>query len=97
MSEVYVVSAMSYAIGGFGGSLKDMPPHELGAAVIKAAIEKDVYKRQAMVLAQDTPYIFLDEPTTYLDLNYQLEVLDLLKMLNQKNKKTIVMVLHDLN
>lgn len=51
----------------------------------------------AMVLAQDTPYIFLDEPTTYLDLSYQLEVLDLLKMLNQKNKKTIVMVLHDLN
>ena len=40
MSEVYVVSAMRSAIGGFGGSLKDMPPHELGAAVIKAAIEK---------------------------------------------------------
>ncbi len=40
MSEVYVVSAMRSAIGGFGGSLKDMPPHELGATVIKAAIEK---------------------------------------------------------
>lgn len=40
MSEVYVVSAMRSAIGGFGGSLKDVPPHELGATVIKAAIEK---------------------------------------------------------
>ena len=40
MSEVYVVSAMRSAIGSFGGSLKDMPPHELGATVIKAAIEK---------------------------------------------------------
>lgn len=40
MSEVYVVSAMRSAIGGFGGSLKDVPPHELGTTVIKAAIEK---------------------------------------------------------
>ncbi|NOL49583.1 ABC transporter ATP-binding protein [Pelistega europaea] len=51
----------------------------------------------AMVLAQNTPYIFMDEPTTYLDLSYQLEVLDLLKNLNQEHGKTIVMVLHDLN
>lgn len=51
----------------------------------------------AMALAQDTDTIFLDEPTTYLDLNHQLEVLELLKRLNQKNGKTIVMVLHDLN
>ncbi|MDY5974620.1 ABC transporter ATP-binding protein [Streptococcus pluranimalium] len=51
----------------------------------------------AMALAQDTDTIFLDEPTTYLDLNHQLEVLELLKRLNQENGKTIVMVLHDLN
>ncbi|ASK28088.1 ABC transporter ATP-binding protein [Neisseria chenwenguii] len=51
----------------------------------------------AMALAQDTPYLFLDEPTTYLDLNYQIELLDLLKNLNRKQNKTIVMVLHDLN
>lgn len=51
----------------------------------------------AMALAQDTDTIFLDEPTTYLDLNHQLEVLELLKELNQKEKKTIIMVLHDLN
>lgn len=51
----------------------------------------------AMALAQNTPYLFLDEPTTYLDLNYQIEVLDLVKSLNREHQKTIVMVLHDLN
>ncbi|HEM3635535.1 TPA: ABC transporter ATP-binding protein [Streptococcus suis] len=51
----------------------------------------------AMALAQDTHTIFLDEPTTYLDLNHQLEVLELLQELNQKGEKTIVMVLHDVN
>ena len=51
----------------------------------------------AMALAQDTDWIFLDEPTTYLDLNHQLEVLELLAELNQSQGKTIVMVLHDLN
>lgn len=51
----------------------------------------------AMALAQNTPYLFLDEPTTYLDLNYQIEILDLLKKLNREQQKTIVMVLHDLN
>ncbi|MGD6652184.1 ABC transporter ATP-binding protein, partial [Xanthomonas citri pv. citri] len=51
----------------------------------------------AMALSQDTDTIFLDEPTTYLDLNHQLEVLELLKELNQSRQKTIVMVLHDVN
>ena len=51
----------------------------------------------AMALAQQTDIILLDEPTTYLDLNHQLEILELLKELNQKNKTTIFMVLHDLN
>lgn len=51
----------------------------------------------AMALAQDTDTIFLDEPTTYLDMNHQLEILELLKKLNQDAKKTIIMVLHDLN
>ncbi|MDO5679272.1 MAG: acetyl-CoA C-acyltransferase family protein [Pelistega sp.] len=40
MSDVYVVSAMRTAIGGFGGSLKDIPPHQLGTTVMKAALEK---------------------------------------------------------
>jgi len=51
----------------------------------------------AMTLAQDTETILLDEPTTFLDLAYQIEVLELLRQLNQERGKTIVMVLHDLN
>jgi len=51
----------------------------------------------AMALAQDTELIFLDEPTTYLDLTHQLEVLELLHRLNVEQERTIVMVLHDLN
>lgn len=51
----------------------------------------------AMTLAQDSEYILLDEPTTFLDLAYQIDVLDLLHELNQTRGKTIVMVLHDLN
>ncbi|MEM7533217.1 MAG: ABC transporter ATP-binding protein [Chloroflexota bacterium] len=50
----------------------------------------------AMALAQETEILLLDEPTTFLDLAYQIEVLDLLVELNQRNR-TIVMVLHDLN
>ncbi|MFQ4136765.1 ABC transporter ATP-binding protein [Nodosilinea sp. PGN35] len=51
----------------------------------------------AMALAQDTETLLLDEPTTYLDLAHQIEVLDLLYQLNRQGKRTIVMVLHDLN
>jgi iron complex transport system ATP-binding protein len=51
----------------------------------------------AMTLAQDSEIILLDEPTTFLDLAYQIEVLDLLHELNVERGKTIVMVLHDLN
>ncbi|MCH1626526.1 ABC transporter ATP-binding protein [Ferdinandcohnia quinoae] len=51
----------------------------------------------AMALAQETDIIFLDEPTTYLDMAHQLEVLELLQKLNLEQDRTIVMVLHDLN
>ncbi|WP_454190024.1 ABC transporter ATP-binding protein [Paenibacillus sp. Marseille-Q7038] len=51
----------------------------------------------AMTLAQETPVILLDEPTTYLDLTHQIEVLDLLYDLNRSEQRTIVMVLHDIN
>lgn len=50
----------------------------------------------AMVLAQQTSILLLDEPTTFLDIAYQIEVLDLLTELNQQGR-TIVAVLHDLN
>jgi iron complex transport system ATP-binding protein len=51
----------------------------------------------AMALAQGTDLMLLDEPTTFLDLAHQVEVLDLLVELNQDEGRTIVMVLHDLN
>jgi iron complex transport system ATP-binding protein len=51
----------------------------------------------AMALAQQTDLLLLDEPTTYLDIAHQVEVLDLLADLNQTRGTTIVMVLHDLN
>lgn len=51
----------------------------------------------AMALAQDTEILLLDEPTTFLDLAHQVELLDLLYELNQTQGRTIVMVLHDLN
>jgi iron complex transport system ATP-binding protein len=51
----------------------------------------------SMALAQDTEILLLDEPTTYLDLAHQLEVLDLLAELNERDGRTIVLVLHDLN
>jgi iron complex transport system ATP-binding protein len=51
----------------------------------------------AMALAQDAPIMLLDEPTTFLDIAHQVEVLDLQWDLNQNQDRTIVMVLHDLN
>ncbi|WP_373893130.1 ABC transporter ATP-binding protein [Virgibacillus natechei] len=51
----------------------------------------------AMTLAQETDAILLDEPTTYLDMAHQIDVLDLLFDLNEKDGRTIIMVLHDLN
>lgn len=51
----------------------------------------------AMTLAQETEIILLDEPTTFLDLTHQVEILDLLFELNERERRTIVMVLHDLN
>jgi iron complex transport system ATP-binding protein len=51
----------------------------------------------AMALAQNTKLLFLDEPTTYLDIRYQIEILQLIKKLNQDYGITIVMVLHDIN
>ncbi|MEO3780167.1 ABC transporter ATP-binding protein [Micromonospora sp. B11E3] len=51
----------------------------------------------AMALAQDTPTLLLDEPTTYLDLAFQVDVLELVRELNNRRGTTVVMVLHDLN
>jgi iron complex transport system ATP-binding protein len=51
----------------------------------------------AMAVAQGTPVLLLDEPTTYLDLAHQIDVLDLITDLNRRESRTVVMVLHDLN
>jgi iron complex transport system ATP-binding protein len=51
----------------------------------------------AKALAQEPELLFLDEPTTYLDIHYQLLILDLIHRYRQEHQLTIVMVLHDLN
>ncbi len=51
----------------------------------------------AKALAQEPELLFLDEPTSHLDIGYQIQILDLLKRLNSENGLTTVMVLHDLN
>lgn len=50
----------------------------------------------AMVLAQDTEIVMLDEPTTYLDLSHQIELMSLMRAMNEQGK-TVIVVLHDLN
>ena len=51
----------------------------------------------AMAIAQETPLLLLDEPTTYLDVAHQLEIVELVRRLNTEEARTIVMVLHDIN
>jgi iron complex transport system ATP-binding protein len=51
----------------------------------------------AMALAQKTEILFLDEPTTYLDIRYQIEIMKLVRRLNEEYGITIIMVLHDIN
>lgn len=50
-----------------------------------------------MCLAQNTPVILLDEPTTFLDIRAQLDLLDMAHRLNREEGRTVVMILHDLN
>jgi iron complex transport system ATP-binding protein len=51
----------------------------------------------AMALAQDTELLLLDEPTTYLDVRYQLQILEMVRTLSEQHGKTVVMILHDIN
>ena len=50
----------------------------------------------AMALTRHTPIMLLDEPTTFLDMAHQVEILDLVRTLNRAEGRTVVMVLHDL-
>lgn len=51
----------------------------------------------AMALVQEPQYLLLDEPTTFLDLHYQYQVLEMIRQLNDMHRLTIIMVLHDIN
>jgi iron complex transport system ATP-binding protein len=51
----------------------------------------------AMILAQDTPYIFLDEPLNNLDIKYSVEMMQIVRRLVSERQKTVVIVLHDIN
>lgn len=51
----------------------------------------------AMILAQDTPYIFLDEPLNNLDIKYSVEMMNIVKRLVSELNKTVIIVLHDIN
>lgn len=88
-AEDYRVVAQSLEATGLG-DLAERPVDELSGGQRQRAWI-------AMALAQRTPVLLLDEPTTYLDLKHQVEVLDLLTDLNRSRGTTIVMVLHDLN
>ncbi|GII57766.1 iron-dicitrate ABC transporter ATP-binding protein [Planotetraspora thailandica] len=84
-------AAVAHALTAAGlDDLADVPLHRLSGGQRQRAWI-------AMALAQETPIMLLDEPTTYLDIAHQLDVLNLLAELNQTQGRTVVMVLHDLN
>jgi len=105
-----LVSYGRYPHLGFGKRLNNDDKEIINWAIEKTGLMelKDRYvatlsggERQrawiAMALAQKPKILILDEPTTYLDVSYQLEVLELVKELNETLGLTVIMVLHDLN
>lgn len=70
-------------------SFKDRPVDELSGGQRQRAW-------LAMALAQETPLLLLDEPTTFLDIAHQVEMLDLVRELNREHGRTVVLVVHDL-
>ena len=71
-------------------SLKDRPFSYLSGGEAQRVLV-------ARAIAQDTKYLILDEPISHLDIRYQVELMETLKQLNQKENKTIIAILHDLN
>ena len=99
-----------YPHTGFGGKLTKRDIDKVDEAMHAAGIEtlrnraigtlsggESQMAWIAMCLAQAPEIILLDEPTTYLDIAYQVEILDLLTELNRRKGTTIVMILHDVN
>lgn len=93
-------------IGGLNSHDKDLIEWAIEETGLREFADREVEnlsggQRQrawiAMILAQETEIIMLDEPTTYLDMSYQLEVLEVLQRLNKEKKITVVIVLHELN
>lgn len=93
-------------IGGLNSHDKEMIDWAIEQTGLKDFADREIEnlsggQRQrawiAMTLAQETEIIMLDEPTTYLDLSYQLEVLEILEKLNKEKQTTVVIVLHEIN
>lgn len=93
-----------------GGRLSDKDKDQIEKAITDVGIEKIRHKKLtelsggekqkayvAMVLAQNTRIIALDEPTTYMDIQFQKEFISLLISLKEKHKKTLLVVMHDLS
>lgn len=94
------------SLGGLSAGDKDIVQWALASTGMTAFSNREMQELSggqqqrawiAMALAQNTELLFLDEPTTYLDISHQLDILYLLKKLNRNNGVTVVMVLHDLN
>lgn len=70
--------------------LRDKMPHAMSGGELQRVMI-------ARALAQDTPIMLLDEPTSNLDIAHQFEIMELLREINQNQQKTILIVVHDLN
>lgn len=110
MTVEQLVQFGRYPYTGLGGQLKAEDFSAVDEALEKTGMERFRGRALAtlsggegqmawiaMAMAQAPKILFLDEPTTYLDICYQLEVLELVRRLNQEFALTIVMVLHDIN
>lgn len=104
-----LVSHGRFPYMGFSRSLNDLDKEKINSAIFLTNLDslrcKNIQKLSggerrrayiAMLLAQDTEYMLLDEPSAYLDISYKYEIMELLKKMKQK-QKTILTVLHDID